>query len=66
MPGTDGAGRTRLSPDVLLRALTPWTRLNGVIGLEINGMLERMGINADVFFESEVDQLVSKEDAPVA
>jgi hypothetical protein len=33
--------------DVLLYALTVWTRLSGVISLEINGVLERMGIDAD-------------------
>jgi AcrR family transcriptional regulator len=58
-PAPDGPG---YPPEVVLHALTLWTRLSGVISLEINGVLERMGIDADVFFDSEVDQLLPGDD----
>jgi hypothetical protein len=51
-------GRLGYPPDVVMHALTLWTRLSGVIGLEISGVLERMGIDADLFFDAEVDQLL--------
>ncbi|WP_158104084.1 TetR/AcrR family transcriptional regulator [Amycolatopsis pretoriensis] len=46
--------------EVMLHALTIWTRLSGVISLELNGVLERMGVDADRFFEAEVDQLLPR------
>jgi AcrR family transcriptional regulator len=56
----DGPG---YPPDVVLHALTLWTRLSGVISLEINGVLERMGVDADRFFDAEVDQLLPGTDS---
>jgi AcrR family transcriptional regulator len=44
--------------EVLLHALTIWSRLGGVISLEINGVLDRMGIDASLFFDAEVAQLL--------
>jgi AcrR family transcriptional regulator len=46
-------------PDhVLVHALTIWSRLSGAISLEINGVLERMGLDADLFFQAEMEQLL--------
>lgn len=56
----DGPG---YPPDVVLHALTLWTRLSGVISLEINGVLKRMGVDADLFFDAEVDQLLPGTDS---
>jgi AcrR family transcriptional regulator len=51
----DGLGYPR---EVVLHALMIWTRLSGVISLELNGVLERMGVDADRLFDAEVDQVL--------
>lgn len=58
-PGSGEARWGGYSGEVLLHALTIWSRLHGVISLEINGVLDRMGMNATAFFDAEVDQLLS-------
>ncbi len=44
--------------EALLHALAIWSRLSGVISLEMNGVLDRMGIDADSYFEAELAQLL--------
>lgn len=44
--------------EALLHALAIWSRLSGVISLEISGVLDRMGIDATAFFEAELAQLL--------
>jgi AcrR family transcriptional regulator len=48
------------STEVLLHALAIWSRLSGVISLEINGVLDRMGVDATLFFDAEVAQLLPR------
>lgn len=50
--------KPRDNAEVLLHTLTIWSRLSGVISLEINGVLDRMGVDATSFFDAEVDQLL--------
>lgn len=63
VPG--GAMRDRYPPEVLLHALAIWSRLSGVISLELNGVLDRMGIDATSFFDAELTQLLPN-DQPAA
>lgn len=48
------SGLADVSVDVLTLALFTWTRLHGIISLEIGGHLGAMGIGADVLYASEV------------
>jgi hypothetical protein len=45
-------------PEAALHALAIWSRLGGVISLEIAGALDRMGVDATSFFEAELAQLL--------
>ncbi len=48
------SGLADVDVDVLTLALLTWTRLHGIISLEIGGHLGAMGIGADVLYASEV------------
>ncbi|NII42546.1 AcrR family transcriptional regulator [Curtobacterium flaccumfaciens] len=50
----DRSGLADVGVDVLALALLTWTRLHGIISLEIGGHLGSMGIGADVLYESEI------------
>jgi AcrR family transcriptional regulator len=43
---------------VAQRAVSTWARLHGLVSLEIEGNLEAMGLDPDLFFATEVDRLV--------
>ena len=51
----------RYPREAVLHALAIWSRLSGVISLEINGVLHRMGINATSFFDAELAQLLPQD-----
>ncbi|GDY42208.1 hypothetical protein SANT12839_030900 [Streptomyces antimycoticus] len=40
------------------RALRTWTRLHGVISLDVQGQFTGMGFDPSVLFEAEIDALV--------
>jgi len=48
------SGLADVSVEALTLALLTWTRLHGIISLEIGGHLGAMGIGADVLYASEV------------
>ena len=48
------SGLADVGVDVLTLALLTWTRLHGIISLEIGGHLGSMGIGADALYASEV------------
>ena len=48
------SGLADVSVEALTLALLTWTRLHGIISLEIGGHLGSMGIGADVLYASEV------------
>ena len=64
LPG--GAMRDGYPKEAVLHALAIWSRLSGVISLEINGVLDRMGIDATAFFEAELAQLLPHDPDTVA
>jgi AcrR family transcriptional regulator len=47
-------------PGVLLLGLTAWTRLNGILSLEIEGIFTQMGIDPERIYQAEIDQLISQ------
>jgi AcrR family transcriptional regulator len=50
-------GRDAVDPGVALRALTAWSRLHGLVTLEIEGNYASMGLDADRLFAAEVAAL---------
>ncbi|MEV7323165.1 TetR/AcrR family transcriptional regulator [Streptomyces sp. NPDC093970] len=51
------AGDHSASPAVLRRALAFWTRMHGVLSLELAGQFTGMGFDAERLFEAEVAEL---------
>ncbi|MFD3587797.1 TetR/AcrR family transcriptional regulator [Streptomyces sp. NPDC058683] len=47
------------SPGVLRRALAFWTRMHGVLSLELAGQFEGMGFDPERLFDAEVAELTS-------
>lgn len=47
-------------PPVLHRALTFWTRLHGVLSLELAGQFTGMGFDPALLYEAEVDDLLGR------
>jgi AcrR family transcriptional regulator len=50
-------GLTGVSAAVAHRAVTAWTRLHGLVSLEIEGNFGSMGLDADLLFDAEVRAL---------
>ncbi|MEU8932387.1 TetR/AcrR family transcriptional regulator [Streptomyces sp. NPDC048409] len=53
------AGDHPASPDVLRRALAFWTRMHGVLSLELAGQFTGMGFDPERLFDAEVAELAS-------
>jgi AcrR family transcriptional regulator len=53
-------GGHEASPAAMRRALTFWTRLHGVISLELAGQFTGMGFDPDVLFEDELATILSE------
>ena len=51
-------GMGGIDPAVAFRALTAWSRLHGVVHLEIEGNYASMGIDPDLIFAAEVASLM--------
>lgn len=47
-----------IAPAHALRAVLIWSRLHGIVSLEVAGNFESMGIDADQIFEAELSDLV--------
>jgi hypothetical protein len=47
-------------PGVLLLGLTAWTRLNGILSLEIEGIFTQMGIAPERLYQAEINQLITQ------
>ncbi|OCC07846.1 TetR/AcrR family transcriptional regulator [Streptomyces sp. PTY087I2] len=56
----DWAGDHPAPPGVLRRALAFWTRLHGVLSLELAGHFTGMGFDPDQLFAAELDDLVGR------
>ncbi len=55
------AGDPSVPSAVLRRAMTFWTRLHGVLSLELAGHFDGMGFDPGVLFAAELDALVAHE-----
>ncbi|MBM7169335.1 TetR/AcrR family transcriptional regulator [Streptomyces sp. G44] len=53
------AGEHPATPAQLHRALSFWTRLHGVLSLELAGHFTGMGFDAETFFEAELEGLLA-------
>jgi AcrR family transcriptional regulator len=51
---------TEYDEGVLLLGLAAWTRLHGIISLEIEGFFSQIGVDPARIFDSEVDHLISQ------
>ncbi|GAB2915706.1 TetR/AcrR family transcriptional regulator [Streptomyces sp. NPDC059173] len=58
----DWAGGHPAPPGVLRRALAFWTRLHGVLSLELAGHFTGMGFDPALLFRAELDDLVGRTD----
>jgi AcrR family transcriptional regulator len=47
-------------PRVLLIGLLAWTRIHGIISLEIEGFFEQVGVDPARLYEGEIDHLVAQ------
>lgn len=54
------AGDHPAPPGILHRALTFWTRLHGVLSLELAGHFTGMGFDPALLFAAELDELVAR------
>lgn len=50
----------RMAPAVLRLGLACWTRLHGLVSLELEGAFEAVGINPALLFRAEVDELIER------
>ncbi|MEU5369197.1 TetR/AcrR family transcriptional regulator [Streptomyces sp. NPDC005951] len=57
----DWAGDHPAPPGVLRRALAFWTRLHGVLSLELAGHFTGMGFDPALLYAAELDELVGRE-----
>lgn len=48
------------TPEILHRALTSWTRLHGVLSLELAGHFNGMGFDPALMFAAELDDLLAR------
>lgn len=51
-----------LPPTTLLRALLAWTRLHGVLSLELDGHLTSTGVDPALLYQAEVDVLAGEQE----
>ena len=54
--------RGRVPGDVLADVLLTWSRIHGLIGLEINGQFAPMGFDPALLFDRELDAIVAADE----
>jgi AcrR family transcriptional regulator len=47
-------------PGVLLLGLLGWSRMHGIVSLEIEGVYEQVGVNPDLLYEAEIQHLIDQ------
>lgn len=60
------AGGEAFGPAILLLGVTAWTRMHGVVSLEIEGVFAQMGLDPAALYEAEVDHLIAQASGPQA
>jgi AcrR family transcriptional regulator len=61
---SERSGLTDFAPAILLLALRSWTRLHGVISLELGGHLTAVGIDPALLYQVEVTAIVHEAEKP--
>jgi AcrR family transcriptional regulator len=56
----DRSANSPYDPRVLLIGLLAWTRIHGIISLEIEGFFEQVGVDPARLYEAEIDHLVAQ------
>jgi AcrR family transcriptional regulator len=54
------AGDQVKDPGTLLLGLLAWSRLHGIISLEIEGFYDQVGVSAELLYESEIQHLIEQ------
>ncbi len=49
-----------LQPGVLLLALATWTRMHGILSLEIEGNFDQMGVDPTHLYRAEIDHVIAQ------
>ena len=58
-----GPAAPELGADVLRLGVLAWTRLHGLVSLEIEGAFASMELDPGLLFAAEVDQLITERSA---
>ena len=58
--GTRASHDRTLGPDVLLLGLLAWTRMHGIISLEIEGVFDQVGVDAARLYDQEIKHLITQ------
>ena len=56
-------GEPPLAPGVLLLGVAAWTRMHGIVSLEIEGVFEQLGVDPARLYDAEVDHLIAQRAA---
>jgi AcrR family transcriptional regulator len=56
----ENTNEPRNDPAVLLLGLTTWTRINGILSLEIEGIFTEIGIDPARLYQAEINQLITQ------
>jgi hypothetical protein len=54
------------TPGVLLLGVLTWTRLHGIISLEIEGLFDQMHIDPARLYSTEIDNLIAQRQGAAA
>ena len=54
------AGGPLSDPGVLMLGLLGWSRLHGIVSMEIEGFYEQVGVDPDLLYEAEIQHLIEQ------
>jgi hypothetical protein len=61
--GESRSGDVAPDPGVLLLGLVAWTRMHGIVSLEIEGFFDQMGLDPARLYKAEIDHLITQRAA---
>lgn len=63
--GNRSSDDSQFEPSVLLLGLVAWTRMHGIISLEIEGFFDHIGVDPAHLYRSEIDRLIAERSGAV-
>jgi AcrR family transcriptional regulator len=60
---SDRHGEPELAPGVLLLGVAAWTRMHGIVSLEIEGVFKQLDVDPARLYDAEVDHLIAQRAA---